>query len=151
MSVNRWIDKSVVSVQFSCSVVSDSLRPHESQHARPPCPSPTPGVHSNSHMHTYVYIHIYATYIWSFPGGSVKDLTTIQPEFSLSIAKIPGVGNGYLLQYSCLENSKDRGVWRATVHGVTKSWTWLKRLSMHVNIYIHIQPSLKKQNKTWKN
>ena len=37
-----------VSVQFSHSVVSDSLRPHESQHARPPCPSPTPGVHSNS-------------------------------------------------------------------------------------------------------
>ena len=36
------------SVQFSCSVVSDSLRPHESQHARPPCPSPTPEVHSNS-------------------------------------------------------------------------------------------------------
>ena len=35
------------SVQFSCSVVSDSLRPHESQHARPPCPSPTPGVYSN--------------------------------------------------------------------------------------------------------
>ena len=33
------------SVQFSRSVVSDSLRPHESQHARPPCPSPTPGVH----------------------------------------------------------------------------------------------------------
>ena len=36
------------SVQFSCSVVSDSLQPHELQHARPPCPSPTPGVHSNS-------------------------------------------------------------------------------------------------------
>ena len=35
-------------VQFSRSVVSNSLRPHESQHARPPCPSPTPGVHSNS-------------------------------------------------------------------------------------------------------
>ena len=34
--------------QFSCSVVSNSLRPHESQHVRPPCPSPTPGVHSNS-------------------------------------------------------------------------------------------------------
>ena len=34
-------------VQFSCSVVSDSLQPHESQHARPPCPSPTPGVHSD--------------------------------------------------------------------------------------------------------
>ena len=36
------------SVQFSNSVVSDSLRPHESQHTRPPCPSPSPGVHSNS-------------------------------------------------------------------------------------------------------
>ena len=36
------------SVQFSHSVVSDSLRPHELQHARPPRPSPTPGVHSNS-------------------------------------------------------------------------------------------------------
>ena len=36
------------SVQFSCSVVSDSLQPHEPQHARPPCPSPTPRVHPNS-------------------------------------------------------------------------------------------------------
>ena len=36
------------SVQFSCSVMSDSLRSHESRHARSPCPSPTPGVHSNS-------------------------------------------------------------------------------------------------------
>ena len=35
------------SVLFSCSVVSDSLRPYEPQHARPPCPSPTPGVHPN--------------------------------------------------------------------------------------------------------
>ena len=39
---------SLSSVQVSRSVVSDSLLPHESQHARPPCPSPTPGVYSNS-------------------------------------------------------------------------------------------------------
>ena len=38
-----------ISVQFSRSVVSDSLWPHESQYTRPPCPSPTPGVHSDSH------------------------------------------------------------------------------------------------------
>ena len=37
------------SAQFSRSVMTDSLRPHESQHARPPCPSLTPGVHSDSH------------------------------------------------------------------------------------------------------
>ena len=36
-----------LSVQFSRSVVSDSLRPHEPRHTRPPCPSPTPGVHPN--------------------------------------------------------------------------------------------------------
>ena len=38
----------ISSVLFSLSVVSNSLRPHESQHTRPPCPSPTPGVHPNS-------------------------------------------------------------------------------------------------------
>ena len=37
-----------LSVQFSLSVMSHSLQPHESQHSRPPCPSPTPGVHSDS-------------------------------------------------------------------------------------------------------
>ena len=44
----NWHGKVIKRVQFSRSVVSDSLRPHESQHTRPPCPSPTPGVHSNS-------------------------------------------------------------------------------------------------------
>ena len=38
----------LISVRFSCSVMSDSLRPHKLQHARPPCPSPSPGVHSDS-------------------------------------------------------------------------------------------------------
>ena len=43
-----WFDPFLFSVQFSRSVMSDSLRPHELQHARPPCLSPTPGVHSDS-------------------------------------------------------------------------------------------------------
>ena len=47
MAVLQWSGFSSVS-QFSCSVVSDSLWPHELQHARPPFPSPTPRVHSNS-------------------------------------------------------------------------------------------------------
>ena len=46
LDVPKWFD--ISSVQFSRSVVSDSLRPHELQHARPPCPSPTPGVHKDS-------------------------------------------------------------------------------------------------------
>ena len=43
-----WEVNKIGSVQFSHSVVSDSLGPHDLQHARPPCPSPTPGVYSNS-------------------------------------------------------------------------------------------------------
>ena len=58
------------SVQFSCSVVSDSLRPHESQHARPPCPSPSPGVHSDSRPLSW----------WSHPAIS----SSVVPFFSSS-------------------------------------------------------------------
>ena len=47
---DRLCEVRVSSVQFSRSVVSDSLQPHEPQHARPPCPSPTPGVHQ-THVH----------------------------------------------------------------------------------------------------
>ena len=47
-SSQQIVTKCFSSVQSSHSVVSDSLKPHESQHARPPCPSPTPGVHPDS-------------------------------------------------------------------------------------------------------
>ena len=46
----------------------------------------------------------------------------------------PAGGHGNPLQYSHLENSMDRGAWQATVHGVPKSWTRLKRLRMHTCI-----------------
>ena len=46
----------------------------------------------------------------------------------ISLPTLYGVGNGNPLQYSCLENAKDRGPWRATVHRAAKSGT---RLSMH--------------------
>ena len=48
LASGRKVMTNLSSVQFSHSVVYDSLWPHESQHARPPCPSPTPGVYSNS-------------------------------------------------------------------------------------------------------
>ena len=46
--VLEYTEHKIHHLQFSCSGVSDSLQPHELQHARPPCPSPTPGVHSDS-------------------------------------------------------------------------------------------------------
>ena len=46
------------------------------------------------------------------------------------LGRSPGGAHGNPFQYSCLENPMDRRAWRATVHRVTKSWTWLKWLSM---------------------
>ena len=47
--------------------------------------------------------------------------------------RFPGGGKSNPLQYSCLENPMDGGAWQAAVHGVTKSQTQLKRLSMHAS------------------
>ena len=59
-----------------------------------------------------------------FPGGSDSKESACNEGDVVSISesgRSPGEGNGYPLQYSCLENSMDRGAWWATVHGVTKS------------------------------
>ena len=66
--------------------------------------------------------------ILGFSGGSDGKESTCNSGdlgFSPWVGKIPVEGNGYPLHYSCLENSMDRWPWRATVHGVAKSWTWL--------------------------
>ena len=51
-------------------------------------------------------------------AGDVRDMGSVP-----GLGRSPGGGNGNPLQYSCLENSMDRGDWRATVHGVAKSQT----------------------------
>ena len=56
-------------------------------------------------------------------AGDARDVCSIPGS-----GRFPGGGNGTPLQYSCLENLMDRGAWRATVRGVTKSWTRLKQL-----------------------
>ena len=50
--------------------------------------------------------------------GDIRDVGLIP-----GLGNLPGGGHGNPLQYSCLENSTDRGAWKATVHGVTKSQT----------------------------
>ena len=65
-------------------------------------------------------------FIMGFPGGSdsngstcnVGDLGSIP-----GLERSPGGEHGNPLQYSCLENSMDRGAWRAPVHGIVNSWT----------------------------
>ena len=68
------------------------------------------------------------TYIQGFPGGSDdKESACIAADLGLipRLGRSLGEENIYLLQYSGLENSMDRKVWQAAVHGVTKSWTRL--------------------------
>ena len=71
-----WADKIPCSVQFSRSVVSDSLWPHGLQHARPPCPSPTPRVYSNScplsrwcHSTISSSVVCFSSHLQSFPAS----------------------------------------------------------------------------------
>ena len=67
--------------------------------------------------------------VLSFPGDTVvKSPPTMQETQETQalipgLGRCPGIGNGNPLQYYCLENSMDRGAWRATGHGVTKSQT----------------------------
>ena len=71
---------------------------------------------------------------WDFPGGSVVKNPPPSAGDAGDMGSVPGsgrspgVGNGNPRQYPCLENFMDRGVWRAAIHEVAKSWT---RLSMH--------------------
>ena len=70
-------------------------------------------------------------YVQGFPGGTVVKNPPADTEAVGDMGSIPGSGrspeggNGNPLQYSCLKNSMERGAWRATVPGVTKSWSQL--------------------------
>ena len=68
----------------------------------------------------------------NLPGNArvLRDVSSLS-----GLGRSPGEENGNLLQYSCLENPVDRGDWRATDHGVTKSKTQLKRLHMPFIFY----------------
>ena len=64
-------------------------------------------------------------------AGDVRDVRSV-----LGSGRSPGGGHGNPLRYSCLENPMHRGVWRASVHGVTKSQTQVKRFSTHTQFSI---------------
>ena len=70
-----------------------------------------------------------------FPGGSNGKESASNAEDLGSVSRLRrslGEGNGYPLQYSCLESPMDRGAWQATLHGVTKTQT---RLSTHPDLH----------------
>ena len=64
---------------------------------------------------------------YNYGGLGCKESTYNAGDLRLipGLGRSPGEGNGYLLQYSCLENSMDKGAWQATAHGIAKSRTQL--------------------------
>ena len=84
MEVNIWYIIRSQSVQFSHSFVSDSLRPHEPQHTRPPCLSPIPGVHPNPcplsqwcHQAISSSVVPFSSCLWSFPASGSLQMSQI--------------------------------------------------------------------------
>ena len=97
-----------------------------------------------SFLSVYVLLMYVDGAMWQveLPRGSVVKNSLANEGDSGDPALIPeqgrslGGGNGNLLQYSCLENSMDRGAWQATAHGVAKSLNTTEQLSAHVHMWL---------------
>ena len=74
-------------------------------------------------------------------AGDIRDLGSIPGPGGSS-----GGGHGNPLQYACLENPMDRGIWQVTVLGVAKSWTRLKQFGAHTHTHTHTQMQVKEQS-----
>ena len=76
-------------------------------------------------------------------AGDTGDMGSIP-----GLGRVPGEGYSNPLQYSCLEKSMDRGAWRATVHGVMKSWM---ELSTALTVLIHLKDPFQCQSNIYHN
>ena len=138
-------------VQFSCSVMSDSLWSHGLQYARPPCPSQLPDL-AQTQVHQvgnaiqpshpqFITTSVSPFYLpWSnggFPGGlAIKNLPAKLDTQEMLVQSLgwenPLEGHDNPLQYSCLDSSMDRLARWSTICWVIKNQTWLKWLSANV-------------------
>ena len=145
--MNSFSDCVCVCVYQALSLVLDSLLPHGLWSTRLLCPWDSPGKNTGLGCHSYLQFSddqvSIVSHSWSLvtkrdftgstsdkePAGQCRRLKKCR--LDPSVGKIPCRRACNLLQYSCLENTMDRGDWWATVHRVANNWTWLKRPSMH--------------------
>ena len=92
-------------------------------------------------FHSFSTIIILSNVLRGFPGGSDGKESACNvgdPSSNPGLGRSPGEGNGNPLQYSCLENPKDKEAWQATVHGVAKKSDTTKRWTFHfISSFIH--------------
>ena len=154
---SSWGQKELdmTSVQFRCSVMSDSLGPHESQHTRPPCPSPTPGVYSNScPLSWWHYLTISSSaFLLSFCLQFLPASRSLQVSWlftsgaqnigdSVSASVLPMNIQGWFPSgltglISLLSNGPSRGFSNTTVQ---KHQFFCAQLSLSPNSHIHTWP-----------
>ena len=113
--------------------------PHASQGANLPVVRGNTFSTQNTIFHIQFCLQLYKNL--GFPGGSVVRNPPASAGAMGSIpglGRSPGEGNGNLLRYSSLGNPMDRGAWRVTIHGVTKSQTQLSdsTTTIHKNLYV---------------
>ena len=144
----------VNSVQLSRSVVSDSLRPHESQHARPPCPSPFPRVHSNSRplsrwCHPAISSSVvpFSSCLQSLPASESFPMSQLfswggQSTRVLALASVlPKNTRGWSLEWTGWNSLQSKGLSRLFPNTtVQKHQFFSTQLSSQSNSHIHIWP-----------
>ena len=149
---------SCFSVQFSRSVVSDSLWPHELQHVRPPCPSPTPGVHSDSHLlsqwcHPAISSSVvpFSSHLQSFPASGSFQMTqffrsggqSIRDSASASVLPM-NIQDWFPLGWTGWISLQSKGLSRVFFNTtVQKHQFFATQLSSQSNSHIHTWPQEK--------
>ena len=142
-------------VQFSHSVVSDSLRPHGLQHVRSPCPSPTPGVYPNSCPLSWwciptvlssVIPFSFSSFSWSFPAsGSFpvsQSFASGSPNIGVSASGLPvNIQDWFPLGFTGLISLQSKGLARAFSNTTVQKYQFFgTQLSSWSNSHIHTWP-----------
>ena len=140
-----------LSVQFSHSVMSDSLGPHESQHTRPPCPSPSPGVHSNSHPSSWWYHPAISSSVVPFSSCPQSLAASVFSNESILHMRWPKY---WSFSFSIIPSKKIPGLisFRMDWLDLLAVQGTLKSLLQHHSLKASIlQPSLTSMHDHWKN